>query len=182
MAHSLTTAEKSGAVRAEYNSRRTAGTRALEKLGFRSYHEALDGRTFEELRKLTTSLTEEERRSFLHVTGEALRVHEAVSALCEADADRFGALLNESHASLRDLLAVSNPELDSLVEAARREGALGARLTGAGFGGFAVILCRAADRDRIATGLIEHHYRNRPGFDPQVHLIAVEPSEGALFG
>jgi galactokinase len=182
VAHSLTTAEKSGAVRAEYNSRRTAGTRALEKLGFRSYHEALDGRTFEDLRKLTASLTEEERRSFLHVTGEALRVQEAVTALCEADADRFGALLNESHASLRDLLAVSNAELDSLVEAARREGALGARLTGAGFGGFAVILCRAADRERIATGLIEHHYRNRPGFDPQVHLIAVEPSEGALFG
>ena len=127
-------------------------------------------------------MTEEERRSFLHVTGEALRVDEAVRAMCEGDAVRFGALLNESHASLRDLLDVSNAELDSLVEAARREGALGARLTGAGFGGFAVILCQAPDRDRIAAGLIERHYKHRPGFDPQVHLIAVEPSEGALFG
>ena len=182
VAHSLTTAEKSGAVRAEYNSRRTAGTRALEKLGFRSYHEALDGRSFEELRRLSAALSDEERRAFLHVTGEALRVNDAVSALCEGDALRFGALLNESHASLRDLLAISNPALDSLLEAARREGALGARLTGAGFGGFAVILCRAGERDRIAAGLVEHHYKHKQGFDPDVHLIAVDPSEGALFG
>jgi len=182
VAHSLTTAEKSGAVRAEYNSRRTAGTRALEKLGFRSYHDALNGRTFEDLRKLTSVLTEEERRSFLHVTGEALRVDAAVGALCEGDAVGFGTLLNESHASLRDLLGVSNAALDSIVEAARREGALGARLTGAGFGGFAVILCRAPERDRVAAGLIERHFKNRAGFDPQIHLIAVEPSEGALFG
>jgi galactokinase len=60
----------------------------------------------------------------------------------QCDAGAFGSLLLASHASLRDRLHVSCGALDRLVEAAMDSGALGARLTGAGFGGCAVVFCR----------------------------------------
>jgi galactokinase len=126
-------------------------------------------------------LDDEELRCFLHVAGEAVRVKDAVRALCDADAAEFGRLLNASHDSLRDQLRVSCPALDALVEAAREAGALGARLTGAGFGGCAVTLCDVAGLERVRAGLIDRYYSKRSGFDPDMHLIAAEPSAGALF-
>jgi len=169
----MTTAEKSGAVRAEYNSRRTAGNAALHRLGLQSYAEAIghDG----------SGLIGEELDSFVHVTGEALRVRQAVSALRNGDRDGFGRLLNESHHSLRDRLRVSNQALDTVVNLAREGGALGARLTGAGFGGFVVILCTPSDRGRIREELMARYYSQQSGFDPAKHLIDVEASAGALF-
>jgi len=182
VAHSLTTAEKSGEVRAEYNARRTAGSRALERLGFPSYAAAITGSTFDRLKTLAAERLEgAEFRSFLHVAGEALRTTEGVAALRNADASAFGRVLNESHDSLRDLLRVSSPALDALVEAAREAGAIGARLTGAGFGGCAIVFCYASDRERIASELVERYYSRRTGFDPNTHLIAAEPSAGALY-
>jgi galactokinase len=162
VAHSLETAEKSGVLRAEYNARRSAGTRALE------------------LAARGAPLEGDERRAFEHITGEAKRVEDAVAALRGGDAEAFGRLLDESHASLRDNLRVSTPALDALVETAHASGALGARLTGAGFGGCAVLLCRAAERDRIRAGLVEKFYSRRSGFVPALHLIDAEPSAGAL--
>ena len=109
VAHSLTTAEKSGAVRAEYNSRRTAGTRALQRLGFPSYAAAIESHTSEELMALAGDRLEgEEQRCFQHVAGEAFRVRSGVAALRAGDASAFGEALNASHESLRDLLRVSS--------------------------------------------------------------------------
>jgi galactokinase len=182
VAHSLTTAEKSHHMRAEYNARRTAGTRGLEGLGFASYRQAVE-QPFQELTAMARQrLDEEACRCFLHVAGEAVRVREAVAALRAADAEAFGGLLNASHESLRDLLRVSNPSLDELVEAAGAAGARGARLTGAGFGGCAVVFCAASERERVASGLVERYYSRRAGFDPEKHLIAAEPSAGAPHG
>ncbi len=183
VAHSLSTAEKSGALKAEYNSRRTAGAQALARLGFSSFQQALDHQGIEELRRLAASKLDDdmERRCFLHVATEAARVSEAVAALQRADAADFGRILNAGHASLRDQLRVSCPALDALTEAALASGALGARLTGAGFGGCAVVFCHAAERERVAAGLIQRFYAKRSGFDPAVHLIAAKPSGGALF-
>jgi galactokinase len=182
VAHSLTTAEKSNELRAEYNARRTAGARALQQLGFASYAAAVETHPADELKYLAGRLPEQERQSFLHVTSEALRVHSAVAALRTADAAAFGALLNASHSSLRDLLRVSSSALDALVEAALDSGAIGARLTGAGFGGCVVIFCKRANRDPVAAELVKRYYSRRAGFDPSMHLIAVEPSAGALCG
>ncbi len=182
VAHSLTTAEKSGAVREQYNARRTAGTQAPRRLGFTSYADAIAGRGFEELAALASAKleTEIERDAFLHVVGEGLRVHDAVAAMEAADADAFGRLLLESHASLRDRLKVSRPELDELVEAAMESGALGARLTGAGFGGCAVVFCRRPEAVRVRAGLIARFYSRRGGFDEAAHLIDGQPGAGAL--
>jgi galactokinase len=181
VAHSLTTAEKSGAVRAEYNARRSAGQRALEELGLPSYRAAVEQYALEELQSMAgAALGETERGPFLHVTGEAARVEQAVDAMREADSERFGNLLYASHESARDLLRISSSALDELVEAARNAGALGARLTGAGFGGCVVVFCREEDRPAIRDRLVKSFYANRKGFDPQIHLIDAEPSAGAL--
>ena len=87
-------------------------------------------------------LTAEERGAFLHCIGEAQRVESAVSALHANEIETFGRLLSASHESLRDQLRVSNAALDELVDCALACGALGARLTGTGFGGCAISVTR----------------------------------------
>ncbi len=174
IAHSLTVAEKSGAVKAEYNARRSAGIAALQKIGLPSFQAALashDG---------TAALSPAERNAFLHVTSEARRVETAVAALRANDIEAFGRTLSASHASLRDQLKVSNPSLDELVDTAVHSGALGARLTGAGFGGCAILLCKMTERTRLCERLIATFYAKRPEFQPEQHLIYAEPSAGAL--
>jgi galactokinase len=180
VAHSLTTAEKSGTVNAQYNSRRTAGISGLQKLGLESYREAVARHSLEELTTLAGRLAGAEFRSFLHVASETFRVQECLKALGTEDIDRFGGLLSASHASLRDQLLVSNGPLDALVQSALEAGAAGARLTGAGFGGCAIVLTKMEDRDRIRCELIERYYANRQDFDPQRHLFFAIPSAGAL--
>ena len=175
VAHSLHTAEKSGAARDAYNARRAAGTAALERLGFVSYRAAIAEPAFAE--QLPPG---PERESFLHVTSEAWRVRAAVQALEQNDAGTFGRLLLESHASLRDRLRVSSPALDQLVETAVESGALGARLTGAGLGGCAVVFCQKRDLAAVRRGLIDHYYAGHSDFDPDRHLIDAQPGPGAL--
>jgi len=114
------------------------------------------------------------------VTGEARRTLAAVDAIRGADSAAFGRLLSESHASLRDLLQVSNFALDELVAMACDAGALGARVTGAGFGGCAVLFCESSRVERICTALEDRFYRKRAGFDRSRHLIVAEPSPGVL--
>jgi galactokinase len=176
VAHSLETAEKSGAVREEYNARRVAGTAALKHLGFASYREAIAAGA-----SAASLASPAEQDSFLHVTSEALRVGAAVCAMEQNDADLFGRLLFESHASLRDHLKVSCASLDRLVETAAESGALGARLTGAGFGGCMVAFCRKSDLPALRESLLARYYTGRPEFVEDQHLITAEPGPGALF-
>jgi galactokinase len=183
VAHSLTTAEKSGALRSEYNRRRTAGSQALAKLGevrFAKWGDVYDFARLTSLPKNSSRLTDEERRCFLHVVGEAERVGRGVSALREGNLTAFGEILNASHASLRDLLRVSCPALDELVACALRAGAVGARLTGAGFGGCALALCRSDSVERVRDRIIQTFYARRPEFDPELHIFVAKPSAGAL--
>jgi galactokinase len=103
-----------------------------------------------------------------HVRTESARVMEGVETMERDQPERFGALLLASHASLRDRLQVSVPALDRLVEAAMQAGALGARLTGAGFGGCAVIFCLRRNLSAVRAGLGSHQ------------IIDAEPSAGAV--
>jgi len=89
-----------------------------------------------------------------HVVTENARTLAAAAALAAGDAVRFGRLLDESHASLRDDYDVSGPELEAAVAAARRvPGCTGARLTGGGFGGFVVAAAEPGAADRLIEAL-----------------------------
>jgi galactokinase len=177
VAHSLTTAEKSGAVREKYNALRVAGTGALEKLGLPSYAAVLEPDALPSLSKLN----EMERKVFCHVWEEARRVQHAVEALQSRDFAQFGLLLNKSHRSLRDQLHISNAAVDTLVETALDSGAAGARMTGAGFGGCVIALCHARNIDSVRNALRKRYYAKQLNqFDPGNHLFIAEPSAGAL--
>ncbi len=179
VAHSLTRAEKSGAVREKYNALRVAGISALEKLRLPSYAAALD--VWESLS--LNGLDETERRVFLHVCQEARRVHQSLEALQTDNFARFGLLLNQSHESLRNQLYISNAAVDTLVETAVRAGAAGARMTGAGFGGCIITLCHSHSVMEVQAALEERYYAKQLSlFDPDNHLFIAEPSAGALVG
>lgn len=93
------------------------------------------------------------RRRAHHVVTEIARVRDAAVLLRAGRIRDIGPLLDASHASLRDDFEVSCPELDTVVDAARAAGALGARLTGGGFGGCAVALVE--DLGAVAAAVTE---------------------------
>jgi galactokinase len=112
-----------------------------------------------------------------HVVGENGRVLDTVAALEDGDLAVVGRLFDASHASLRDLYEVSSPELDALVEIARSvPGVLGARLTGAGFGGCTVSLVRREAIGRLTDEIMDR-YPVRTGLTPRV--FEVRPANGA---
>ncbi len=117
------------------------------------------------------------RKRAEHVVKEIARVQTAVTALRRSDARTFGALMFSGHASLRDLYEVSVPELDALVEIARSSpGCLGARLTGAGFGGCTVNLVDESKATDFIQNLM-NGYQQTTGRQAQVYLCRA--SQGA---
>ena len=92
-----------------------------------------------------------------HCRTEHARTVAAAAALRARDMPRFGELMTRSHASLRDDFAVSVPAVDALVETALTAGALGARMTGGGFGGCIVACVAAADADDWAEAVLARH-------------------------
>jgi N-acetylgalactosamine kinase len=75
------------------------------------------------------------KQRFIYIVNESNRVDEAIKALSNGNIKIFGELMNQSHQDARNLYEISTPELDYLCEVALSNGAFGARLTGAGFGG-----------------------------------------------
>lgn len=112
-----------------------------------------------------------------HVVTEIERVHSAVIALETGDEETFGSLMYAGHTSLRDLYQVSTPELDILVEiAAQIPGCIGARLTGAGFGGCTINLVED-NRSQAFIHDLEDGYLQATGNEAQVYLC--QASDGA---
>ena len=91
-----------------------------------------------------------------HVITENVRVLKAVQFLKDNNAQAFGNLMNESHISMDEDYEISSPELNHIVKTAQSYGALGARLTGAGFGGCTVVLSSNTRRDDIIKKILEH--------------------------
>lgn len=95
-----------------------------------------------------------------HVVTENLRVKESVKALSVNDLSTFGRLMNVSHASLEQDYEVSGIELDTLVHTAQNvKGCLGARMTGAGFGGCAIALVHRTKLDELVNTVGEEYKR-----------------------
>jgi galactokinase len=95
------------------------------------------------------------RRYVRHVVSDDHRVEQVIRLLDAGDARAVGPVLVEGHASLRDDLRVSCPELDLVVTTAVAAGALGARMTGGGFGGSAIVLVEESDADAVAKSVTE---------------------------
>ncbi len=116
-----------------------------------------------------------------HVLREAERVEEGERLLRASDLESFGRLMVESHASCRDDYEVSCAELDALVEAALAAGAVGSRLTGAGFGGCTVSLVRERDVPAVLEGVDRRFYAPRmgPGGGADRHRFVLASAGGA---
>jgi galactokinase len=120
------------------------------------------------------ALPEPMRRRARHVVSDDLRVMEAVQGI---DGERFGELMNECHYSLRDDYEVSIPALDALAQCLRdQEGVLGARMTGAGFGGACVALCRTQFAEQAARAALAA-YDNNSSDGVQGRLLIPVPHE-----
>ena len=188
VAWSLVRAEKSGAARQAYNERTRQCDEARRlvatRLGQRqdtTYPALLAAASVEELLQVAgATLSDVLSRRFRHVVTEGTRVRQAEAAMAARDFTAFGELLDASHQSLRDDYEVSHPELDRLVGLAREAGAAGARLTGAGFGGSIVALCRVERAPEVVAALRERFYGPRGAADGVGrHMFTAEPSAGA---
>lgn len=139
----------------EYRTRRQECEKAAELLGFPQLRD-LD---IQDLWRLV-ALPEPLDRRARHVITENARVRGAVSAMREGDLERLGKLLYLSHQSLRDDYEVSVPEIDLLVDLARKEpDVYGGRITGGGFGGSVVIVAEAGKGRAIGERIVAEYGR-----------------------
>lgn len=158
----------------KYNERRAECERALKelqrKLPIKSLGD-LSINEFEKNKELITNPTDRKRAK--HAVYENQRTLQAVERLKAGDLKTFGKLMNESHISLRDDYEVTGKELDTLAEAAwQQPGVLGARMTGAGFGGCAIALVQDADVKHFIDN-VGKIYREKTGFQADFYIASV---------
>ncbi|MFB7447228.1 MULTISPECIES: galactokinase [unclassified Streptomyces] len=133
-----------------YAERRAGCEAGARALGVRTLREVSAAHLPESLARLSDETI---LRYVRHVVSDNARVERTI-ALLDAGATReVGPVLTEGHASLRDDLRVSCPELDLVVEAANAAGALGARMTGGGFGGSAVVLVETERAEEVSAAV-----------------------------
>ncbi|HEY9716998.1 MAG TPA: galactokinase [Trichormus sp.] len=161
-----------GLVDSEYNQRRDECEQGVTAIGIklnRPTHSLRDI-TFDELNAHKEVLSATVLKRCRHVISENLRVLDAVSALENGQLARFGQLMNESHVSLRDDYEVSCAELDLLVDLTQQHpGTLGARMTGAGFGGCTVAIMDTAQIDPFVAQVIPQ-YQKQTGKSATVYV------------
>lgn len=153
----------------QYGQRRGAVEQAAAALGVATLRET----STDEIAALDDPL---QRRRARHVVTEIARVREVAGLLRQRRVREIGPVLDSSHASLRDDYEVSCAELDTAVAASRRAGALGARMTGGGFGGSAIALVAADATERVSDAVRTEFAR--AGHREPAFLTAV-PSPGA---
>lgn len=160
-----------------YNARRTSCELAAKQLDALLDHpvKALRDVSWNEFTAHRDQLDPEAAQRATHVIGEITRVEQGVQLLKENKLAAFGQLLFDSHETSRTAFENSCDELDTVVEAARAAGALGARLSGGGWGGSVVALVHAADADAICQKIIDTC--KAKGLEPTAETII--PSAGA---
>jgi galactokinase len=156
-----------------YGERRATCERAADTLGVPALRDISRDDLADALDRLPD---DEARRCVRHVVTEDQRVLDAVAALRSGDWTALAAAMDASHASLRDDYQVSSAELDVAVETARAAGALGSRMTGAGFGGSTISL---VPEDRVAAvrDAVTRAFGERGWSEPAVG--ETEPADGA---
>ncbi|SDH17229.1 galactokinase [Microbacterium sp. 77mftsu3.1] len=155
-----------------YGERRAACERGAEAMNV----PALRDVRVDQLPRVEELVDEKTYRRVRHVVTENQRVLDTVRTLREQGPRAIGDLLYASHASMRDDFEISVPELDLAVETARENGAVGARMTGGGFGGSAIALI---DRDAVPTVREAMLAAFAAAGHVEPHVFTVRPSEGA---
>lgn len=141
----------------KYNERKSECDAALNKLQFT--HSDMEHLCEASMHHLDLLTDETIRKRARHVISENLRVKESVKVLEMNDLSTFGRLMNASHASLKNDYEVSGIELDTLVEAAQlSKGCLGARMTGAGFGGCAIAIVHQNSLGEFKKSVSEKYF------------------------
>ena len=164
-----------GLTHSAYNERRSAcesGARYLAQASGKAIR-ALRDVNLEMLETYGDGLSETVRRRCRHVITENARTQQAVSLLKADDLEGFGELMAASHISLRDDYEVSGKELDLLVEIATGvPGVLGARLTGAGFGGCTVNLVRGNTAVEALRKAVAERYPKATGLEAEIYVCS----------
>jgi len=160
-----------------YNARRESCERAALEFDRLLDHpvKALRDVSWEEFETLRDKIDPEAAQRAEHIVAEITRVEKGVGLLADGRLEDFGQLLFDSHETSRTAFENSCEELDMIVEAAREAGALGARLSGGGWGGSAVALARAETAEPICKKVIEAC--RLQGLEPTAEIIV--PSAGA---
>lgn len=159
----------------KYNERRSECEEALRRLQIKLSIDSL-GALDEETFFGNTELIGDETliRRAKHAVTENQRTLKAKKALQAGDLSEFGLLLNASHASLKDDYEVTGIELDTLVAAAQAHpSVLGARMTGAGFGGCAIALVKANDWDNFVEA-VSKEYLEKIGYATDIYQASID--------
>ena len=174
----LDTTTRRGLVDSVYNERRAQCEAAARFFGVKSLRDVHADALEAKSKKLEHVVWRRAR----HVVTENMRVLEAVKALKAREVIRFGQLLYESHASLRDDFEVTDDALNQMVDCASQHPACyGARMTGAGFGGCAVALVRAQAAQDFALSVMVN-YQRKTGLRPGVHLCTAAEGTDVIWG
>lgn len=163
----------------KYNERRAECEEALRILQTQKQINALCELSVEEFNEMEHLIKEENvRRRAKHAVYENERTKEAYKYLNEGNLEKFGELLVESHNSLRELYEVSGKELDTIViEALKVKGCVGARMTGAGFGGCAIAIVKKTEVNNFID-IVRENYKNKIGYEPSFYLSGIGDGTG----
>ena len=177
----MNTNKQRGLTASKYNERRAECEHALSQLQtvvkIKNLCD-LKETEFEKVQHIITSPVERKRAR--HAVLENIRVKKAIAALEKNDIEEFGALMNASHISLRDDYEVTGIELDTLVESAwNQSGTIGARMTGAGFGGCAIAIVRNDDIEDF-TAAVRREYTQAIGYEPDFYIASIGDGAGKL--
>ncbi|MFG6147930.1 galactokinase [Halobacillus sp. B23F22_1] len=167
------TNKRRGLAGSKYNERRSECEAALRILKQELEIDTLGdltNKTFEKYAHLIKDSNLKKRAR--HAVYENNRTLMAVEKLNEGDIEGFGQLMNDSHRSLRDDYEVTGKELDALVEAAWKEGAIGSRMTGAGFGGCTISII-SEDKVERFTERVGKEYTRKTGLEAEFYVVEV---------
>lgn len=156
----------------QYAQRRHSCEQAARQLGLSSLREVAFDQLDETLERLSDSET---RKRVKHIVTEIERVRQTAAMLRAGRVPDVGPVLNASHASMRDDFEISCAELDLAVETATARGALGARMTGGGFGGSAIALV-PDDNAADMTAVVTHAFHDKGFAAPNCFAVTAESS------
>ena len=168
------TNKRRGLADSKYNERRSECEEALKELQTELKISTLGELTEDEFEKNKHLIKSDIRaKRAKHAVYENQRTLKAVKALEDNDIETFGKLMNQSHNSLRDDYEVTGKELDTLVDlASKHEGTVGARMTGAGFGGCTVSIVKRNNVDDFINN-VGKQYKEIIGYDADFYVANI---------